>query len=144
MDELRRYFTDENCPQMKGKPKIFLLQFCRGKDSATQVTLIQKNPSRDQGIQTDAVKDAFTDMMCIYSAQEGFQSYRFEGKPWDPFTGTPFVHALSQVLSNKGSLWLDDLVREFMDKYKNTFGGQPMDCHNLNFSKKFCFNQTRK
>lgn len=144
MNKLCRYFTDEKCPHMKGKPKIFLLQFCRGEDSARQVTSIRMKPLSDQGLQTDAVQDAFTDMMCIYSSQEGLVSYRFEGKPLDPFAGTPFVHAFCRVLTNKGNLWLDDLIREFMEEYGNTLGGQPMDYHNLTFRKKFCFNPIRQ
>ncbi|XP_064098334.1 caspase Dronc-like isoform X2 [Macrobrachium nipponense] len=103
-DDLLSYFVPSRCPHLKGKPKIFLLQFCRGVYMANQVNMGQRAKS-------DLVRprrDAFTDMLCIYAAQEGFESYRFEGNPQDPFIGTPFIQAFSRVLQTKGRIFLDD------------------------------------
>ncbi|KAK7072593.1 hypothetical protein SK128_014203 [Halocaridina rubra] len=141
MNQLLRHFTDLNCPFMRGKPKIFLLQFCRGQDMASQVNCTGETRTTDSQVNLlDDAIEAFTDMLCIYSSQEDFKSYRLTGNPSDPFTGTPFIEAFSRVLEEKGHMWLDDLIREFIDEYSNILGGQPMDCQNFCFRKKFCFN----
>ena len=31
-EDVIRYFSNKSCPNLKGKPKIFLFQFCRGGD----------------------------------------------------------------------------------------------------------------
>ncbi|XP_068243040.1 caspase-like [Palaemon carinicauda] len=132
-DDLLSYFMPEKCPHLEDKPKIFLLQFCRGSYMANQLNVGQFSDSVHR-------RSAFTDMLCIYAAQEGFQSYRFEGNERDPFTGTPFIQAFSQVLRTKGHMFLDDFLREFNAEYNHTLCGQPTEIKDLNFRKKFCFN----
>ena len=29
VDELRRYFDDDNCPSLKGKPRVFIIETCQ-------------------------------------------------------------------------------------------------------------------
>lgn len=139
-DDLLSYFVPDRCPHLRSKPKIFLLQFCRGVYAANQLNLGQRAQSDHVVVR----RDAFTDMMCLYAAQEGFKSWRFEGKPHDPFTGTPFIRAFSQVLRTKGHMFLDDFLREFIAEYNKTLCGQPVEVKELNFRKKFCFNPGRR
>ena len=41
--KLWRYFTDENCPTLKGKPKIFFIQACQGNKFDSGIQLQNNN-----------------------------------------------------------------------------------------------------
>lgn len=122
VDKILSMFLNSECMYLKGKPKIFLFNFCRGTDIP-------------QTVQTDAVRETPRDILCIYSAPEGFLSYRYEE------TGTPFIISLCQVLSeNAHNMSLDDLLRKFKQVYSSAEHGSTPDIQDLNFAKVFYFN----
>ncbi|XP_042891996.1 caspase-2-like isoform X1 [Penaeus japonicus] len=113
--EIRRNFTPSMCPNFKDKPKIFLMNYCRGKERQT--------------VQTDGI-EATRDMATIYATQHGVSALRNRRE------GTHFVKALCSVLrkyaasdtlrtiylklekemkQNKGTTpqWEDDAFRDF-------------------------------
>ncbi|XP_071544010.1 uncharacterized protein [Panulirus ornatus] len=117
--EIQSLFLNHECPPLKGKPKIFLLNFCRGSEIPATY-------------ETDAVKEQPKDMICIYSTTENFLSYR------DSQRGCPFITTLCDVIGNHAhEMDLDSLIRKFQLKYlpKTT-----PEVQNLGFRKKFYFN----
>lgn len=84
--------------------------------------------------QTDAVRTAHNDMLCVYSAQEGFVSLRH------PVLGTPFVRTWCQVLANNAyNTNMYRLLQKFMKQYSETAEGVSVEIQNLNFNKEFWF-----
>ncbi|XP_037801893.1 uncharacterized protein LOC119596629 [Penaeus monodon] len=122
VDKLLKLFSDRECPRLKGKAKVFLFNFCRGTDVSRMV------------YQTDAVRTAHNDMLCVYSAQEGFVSLRH------PVLGTPFVRTWCQVLANNAyNTNMYRLLQKFMKQYSETAEGVSVEIQNLNFNKEFWF-----
>lgn len=127
VDKLLSLFSDRECPRLKGKAKVFLFNFCRGLDVSRMA------------YQTDAVRTAHNDMLCVYSAQEGFVSLRH------PVLGTPFIRTWCQVLANNASNTnLERLLQKFMKQYSETAEGVSVEVQNLNFNKEFWFMPQQK
>ncbi|XP_027206766.1 caspase-3 isoform X3 [Penaeus vannamei] len=126
LQRIRRQFTHSLCPHLKGKPKIFFTNFCRG---------------RRRQIQTDGDVEATRDMVTIHAVQQGIVALR------DCRLGTRFVRALCEVLREhaatkslreiylelarksteiKGTLpqWEADVFREFYFMQQATNRGQ--------------------
>ncbi|XP_068229224.1 uncharacterized protein [Palaemon carinicauda] len=123
VDRIQTMFLDTECPFLKGKPKLFFYNFCRGIDEP-QLTA-----------QSDAVRETPRDMLNVFSAPEGFRSYRYAE------AGTPFVMAFSLVLSESAcDDDLDTLLRKFKRVYSSSNHGTTPDIQDLNFAKKFYFN----
>lgn len=78
---VRGLFTDSQCPAMKGKPKIFFMNYCRG----------DKMERRELDTVTD---ESPNDMATIHAAAEGIMAIR------SPSRGTHFVDHLCHVLTN--------------------------------------------
>ncbi|XP_023933188.1 proline-rich receptor-like protein kinase PERK4 [Lingula anatina] len=82
MDTVVDIFNNENCPALKGTPKLFFLQFCRGgrEDSGVQADsdLVPTIPTR-------------TDMLIGYPTEPGYVAYR------DPQRGSWYIQTLVWV-----------------------------------------------
>ncbi|XP_037788257.1 caspase-13-like isoform X3 [Penaeus monodon] len=113
-------FLDKNCPHLKGKPKIFLFNFCRGIDR-----------HESSSLSTDAIAEPPRDMLCVYSTTESFVSYR------DIERGCPFVTTLCDVIAKYSStLDLEALLRKFNELYMPDV---TPEIQNFRFQKKFYF-----
>lgn len=106
-------FTDENCPSLKGKPRIFFVTACQGedKDEGYGVPLERsrrRNMEEDtkpfrtkkympfEGVKIDRNKIMpQKDFLIVYSTFPGCLSYR------DTIKGTWFIESLCNVLDNK-------------------------------------------
>ncbi|CAL4184327.1 unnamed protein product [Meganyctiphanes norvegica] len=86
MKSIQQKFTDNGCPQLKGKPKILLANFCRG-------TNIEYNLTDS----TPGCSETPHHMMTVYASHEGFAARR------DRHKGTLFVHNLCEVLREQVS-----------------------------------------
>ncbi|XP_063612579.1 caspase Dronc-like isoform X1 [Penaeus indicus] len=125
VDSVRDFFLEEACPLMKGKPKIFLFQMCRGEDEPTEV----------ETDSIDAVREPPRNMMVIYSTTEGFISVRHMD------FGSPFVNAFCEVLAEEAwHLSLDELLRKIQKRYNKEGFGAVIDKQDFHFMKRFYFN----
>ncbi|XP_047499031.1 ankyrin-1-like [Penaeus chinensis] len=77
---VRNMFKDEACLIMKGKPKVFLFNFCR---FSGQSIVDDLPPAKDE---------APRDMLTLYASTEGFKAFRTN-------EGTLFVRSLCQTLA---------------------------------------------
>ena len=77
INEIQSYFTFENCPTLKGKPKAFIFQSCRD----IELSSFFYDP-----------KALEKDMVVVFATQRFSKAYRF------PNDGTPFIQALVQVI----------------------------------------------
>lgn len=119
VNEVQNLFLDQQCPNLRNKPKIFLFNFCRGMNIPAPM-------------ETDAVREPPRNMICLYSTTESFLSYR------DKVRGCPFIIAICEVLANHAhEMDLDNLIRVFQGKY---LANATPEIQNLGFYKRFFFN----
>ncbi|XP_042241198.1 caspase-1-like isoform X3 [Homarus americanus] len=117
--QIQNYFLENVCPALKNKPKIFLLNFCRGDDTPAIYD-------------SDSIREQPRNMLCIYSTTENFRSYR------DTERGCPFIFNLCEVIADHAyEMDLDDLIRKFQKVYHSS---STPEVQNLGFHKKFYFN----
>lgn len=118
VSKILNLFLDKNCPRLKGKPKIFLFNFCRGTD-------------RHEHMSTDAIAEPPRDMLCVYSTTESFVSYR------DNEAGSPFITTMCKAIAKHATtLDLEALLREFNEMY---IPDVTPEIQNFRFQKKFYF-----
>nr|XP_033778010.1 caspase-9 [Geotrypetes seraphini] len=112
VERIVKYFDGLQCPSLRGKPKLFIIQACGGdqRDKGFELDLAAESPNRHQGdsVQSDATPfnvsagsfdqpDAVaslptpSDILVAYSTFPGFVSWR------DKETGTWYVEALDSV-----------------------------------------------
>jgi len=104
VEELWENFTVMNCPTLAAKPKIFLIQACRGTN--------EKNFSMKMSAQSDAMpirEDStmfkipnYSDFIFMYSTIPSFVSYRNRS------TGSWLIEAFCKVMSE--DMYADDFL----------------------------------
>ncbi|XP_077511094.1 caspase-14-like [Amblyomma americanum] len=101
-EDIYDLFSNENCPTLMGKPKVFIVQACRGpyEDSGTSGPLGQADAipmllSQDERPSTEPSTPLYasgcSDMCIIYAASPGYKAYR------DEVTGSFFLTTLFEV-----------------------------------------------
>lgn len=112
---LRRKFANSKCPQMRGKPKVFFANYCRGDR-------FQKRIEFDSALEyDDGSVEAPRDMVTIQAAIEGVKVPRNEAM------GTYFVKCLCDILRHHGrSKSLKDVYHELDERTREVGGTQPM------------------
>eukprot|EP00092_Neocalanus_flemingeri_P007155 GFUD01007730.1.p1 GENE.GFUD01007730.1~~GFUD01007730.1.p1 ORF type:complete len:382 (+),score=76.81 GFUD01007730.1:41-1186(+) len=122
-DILRR-FNNQYCPNLKGKPKFFMVQACRGDELDFGLL----TPSPTSGIMTDAKKMnsptqrkyrrertfseipkelTWEDMVIAYSTLPGYVANR------DHFRGTWFIESICKIFMEKAC---DTPLRDMLDE----------------------------
>lgn len=97
--EIVQAFSDSNCPSLKGKPRLFFLQACRGTslDEGQEVLVIHSNEDTvDASLDLKEVvvspAPCFKDCLIMCATPPGFYAFR---RPTD---GSWFIQALCSVL----------------------------------------------
>jgi caspase-like apoptosis-related cysteine protease len=127
-------FNNVNCEGLKGKPKIFVFNYCRGDttDVGTGSTQHDAMPERI----TPWTIPSWTDMLVCYSTLDGHYAYR------DVNEGSWFIQTLCEVLNQHGENYdintLLNLVSEVMKSLESE-NGEKQICpyYNIGFTKKF-------
>ncbi|CAL4139123.1 unnamed protein product, partial [Meganyctiphanes norvegica] len=120
LKSIQRRFTDNSCPQLKGKSKILLANFCRG----TNIEHILRTPAyqnRNFNL-TDATHGSSETphhMITIYASHEGFAARR------DKYRGTAFVYNLCEVLRLQMCQPIQDTFNQVFEKIKVNGGQTP-------------------
>uniref|UniRef100_A0A1B6HU18 Caspase family p20 domain-containing protein n=1 Tax=Homalodisca liturata TaxID=320908 RepID=A0A1B6HU18_9HEMI len=96
VDMLWSPFTPDRCPTLAGKPKIFLIQACRGDKLDGGVQLVRRSQVDSDSGQTYKIP-AMADFLIAYSTAEGFYSWR------NPQKGTWFIQSLCDVLEQEAN-----------------------------------------
>ncbi|CAG7719169.1 unnamed protein product [Allacma fusca] len=127
-------FNNVNCPRLVGKPKIFILNYCRGG--------VQHDFGIDPNSEHDALPEhngpripSWSDMLVCYSTVQCHYSYRHNEGTW-------FIQALCEVLRQHADPYdimdLLNVVSEVMKSLRSTYGGKQIcPYYNIGFTKKF-------
>ncbi|EFA10767.2 caspase-7-like [Tribolium castaneum] len=97
VEDILSHFNEDNCKSMKGKPKIFIFQCCRGDN--------------EQFLQSDAIRttqkaSVLADALIAYSTLPGFVSHR------DPQSGTWYISTLCEVFCQHAHEYhVEDLLK---------------------------------
>lgn len=96
LQKVFRYFTDERCPTLIGKPRLFFVQACQGNDVDEGCILKQTS---DTKVERDSIlvksKQRILphkDFLVAYSSRPGFASFRNAKGSW-------FIRELCAVLN---------------------------------------------
>ncbi|PSN37232.1 hypothetical protein C0J52_12659 [Blattella germanica] len=101
VDMLWKPFTSDNCPTLAGKPKLFFIQACRGKDVDAGTLLKQRKHLKK--VEHDSSPESYkipthADFLIAYSTAEGFYSFR------NLDTGTWFIQCLCAEMNSTDNL----------------------------------------
>ncbi|XP_071828711.1 caspase-6-like [Apostichopus japonicus] len=97
-DDVFDIFRGNNCDKLIGKPKIFIIQACRGGKAeipATEIRAPTKYSEIAEGVNVTIPTEA--DFLICYSSSEGYYSIR------ELFAGTWFIQDLNRVLNEFGN-----------------------------------------
>ncbi|XP_066455877.1 caspase-1-B-like isoform X2 [Eleutherodactylus coqui] len=123
VDKIFDTFNNKNCRGLRDKPKMILIQACRGndesrvwvKDGAQQLENINQ-----EGLEADALRSMHkeSDFICFYSTTPDTFSYR------DPDTGSFFIQSLIKSMKEDAhNLSIEDIFRKVRCSFQN---GQQM------------------
>jgi len=143
-----RQFNNEGCPQLRGKPKFFILQSCRGDEADFGV--MPKVNFPDSGVQSDArvvcqppgagyKEVSWEDILVAYATLPGYVANR------DIFRGTWFIECLCKVfMENAHNLEIRemlDIVAQKLKQFESDKGTKQSCAYEVrNFYKKLYFN----
>ncbi|XP_045139398.1 putative ankyrin repeat protein RF_0381 isoform X2 [Portunus trituberculatus] len=106
VDEIHSYFTDDKCPHLKGKPKLFLFNYCR-----------DTNSQDDLKTQGSRENPPLEDHITIYATIEGKYALR------NPWKGTYFTEAMTKMLSQYADFLHVAKLAEKMREYMKIING---------------------
>jgi len=145
IDYILHHFTDANCPNLSGKPKLFFIQACRGNNhdfgTYDQATVSDAAPVKASSSKVrKEVRDLnrLNDLLVVNSTLDGFVSLRNE------INGSWFGDALGMALcEHSKDMELHNLLlfvnRKILEREKGDVQ-QAIECVYHNFKKGFYFN----
>ncbi|XP_021935870.1 caspase-1-like isoform X1 [Zootermopsis nevadensis] len=97
VDMLWSPFTADSCGTLAGKPKIFIIQACRGDKLDPGVRLKQRSRTETDSISSSYKIPTHADFLIAYSSVEGYYSWR------NPDEGTWFIQCLCKELQEQAA-----------------------------------------
>lgn len=87
------YFTDENCPSLANKPRIFLVQACQGNNTDPGIKLITKRSLETDGINVnlDNIPTESIKVMPPRMTNRGMSIDETDGVPYEPIKIRPIL-----------------------------------------------------
>ncbi|OQR74089.1 caspase-3-like, partial [Tropilaelaps mercedesae] len=92
--EVLDVFSPERCPSLKGKPKLLILQACRGDREDAGVPVKDRQKQVKDQLDSKATPTLPEDFVLTCATTDGYVSYR------DSSTGTPFIQKLCRVFDS--------------------------------------------
>lgn len=134
VNELISYFNDQNCPNLKNKPKLFIIQTCRNNNSndtrnennvptktvksTTVMRLMSLDLSSDSKpkYKESVNRNSRADMLIAYSTASGNVSYRSR------VGGSIFIQSIIEVFNEKAhSTSVTDMLIEVNRKLRERY-----------------------
>ncbi|XP_053675877.1 caspase-like [Anopheles nili] len=97
IDRLWDNFLGNRCRTLLGKPKLFFVQACRGKEFDKGVKLLQMDAANDDNMPQRYIIPTTADLLVMYSTYQGHSSWR------NTLEGSWFIQALCAELDINGS-----------------------------------------
>jgi len=92
LDHVIGLFAGDKCKSLAGKPKIFIIQACRGMKFDDGVVVQVSKDVTDSGRFKTIKIPVYSDFMIAYSTMSGFYSWR------NPYEGSWFIGHLTEVI----------------------------------------------
>ncbi|XP_051856848.1 caspase-14-like [Antechinus flavipes] len=98
LSDIFEMFNNENCPSLQEKPKIFVIQACRGDQRDGGVVLADDEPM-DLDYSEKKRLPTFSDYYIIYPTQKDHVALRH------PINGSVMIQAINEVFEQHGMKW---------------------------------------
>ncbi|KAH3855654.1 caspase-7-like [Dreissena polymorpha] len=102
LEEIFQYFKGAHCPTLAGKPKVFFIQACRGKefDSGTNVNVADAKRVVESDLEKSEVMKipSEADFLLSFSTVPGYYSWR------NSTNGSWYIQALCCILDQYGTV----------------------------------------
>ncbi|XP_042878713.1 caspase-2-like [Penaeus japonicus] len=131
--EVIEYFNNVNCPALKGKPKYFIFQHCRGKKEhiVRAYKMIDNKTSRKISVPRKRNRRELSDVYVCYSTLPGFVSYRYD------VHGSPYIDRICRVFMEEAHRKEIDTLMKRVEKAMPE--AQPTEIRRLGFKSDFLF-----